>query len=90
MYMVNIKHTSKKSLSLLIFLFAILYEDISAFLSGSSSAFGDLFKWLGLSDGAIQAIRDTIKDLGSAISNAFGFAIYFVFLPNINNLLNLA
>jgi hypothetical protein len=59
-------------------LFAILYEDISAFLSGSSSAFGDLLKWLGYSDESIESIRNAIVSLGSAISNAFGFAIYFI------------
>jgi hypothetical protein len=62
----------------LIVTFGVLYEDISAFLRGSSSAFEDLFKWLGFSDEAIESIRDAIKNLGSAISNAFGFAIYFI------------
>jgi hypothetical protein len=62
----------------LIVTFGLLYEDISAFLNGSSSAFEDLFKWLGLSDEAIESIRNAIVCLGSAISNAFGFAIYFI------------
>tara|TARA_R110001606_G_scaffold141321_2_gene280493 strand:- start:21347 stop:22993 length:1647 start_codon:yes stop_codon:yes gene_type:complete len=62
----------------LIVTFGILYEDIAAFLNGSSSAFGDLLKWLGFSNEEIQAIRDTIKALGSAISNALRFAIYFI------------
>ena len=62
----------------LIATFAILYEDISAFLSGSSSAFGDLLRWLGFSDEAIESIRNAIVGLGSAISNALGFAIYFI------------
>tara|TARA_R110000868_G_scaffold124114_1_gene328307 strand:+ start:1221 stop:2867 length:1647 start_codon:yes stop_codon:yes gene_type:complete len=59
-------------------LFAILYEDISVFLSNGSSAFGDFLKYLGLSNDAIKSIRDAIVGLGSAISNSFGFAIYFI------------
>jgi hypothetical protein len=62
----------------LIVLFALLYDDISTFLSGGSSAFGELLKWLGYSDEAIESIRNAIIGLGSAISNAFGFAIYFI------------
>ena len=59
-------------------LFAILYEDISVFLSNGSSAFGDFLKYLGLSNDAIKSIKDAIVGLGSAISNSFGFAIYFI------------
>lgn len=62
----------------LIALFALLYDDISTFLAGGSSAFGELLKWLGYSDEAIESIRNAIIGLGSAISNAFGFAIYFI------------
>ena len=62
----------------LIALFGLLYEDIAVFLSGGSSAFGDLLKWMGLSDDAIQSVRDAIVGLGGAISNTFGFAIYFI------------
>jgi hypothetical protein len=62
----------------LIVLFGLLYDDIMTFLSGGSSAFGDLLKWFGLTDGAIKSIKDAILSIGSAISNAFGFAIYFI------------
>jgi len=59
-------------------LFAILYEDVTAFLNGSSSAFKDLLKWLGMSSEQISSIREAIVRLGSEISNVFGFAVYFI------------
>lgn len=51
--------------------FALLYDDILAFVEGGQSAFGDLLEWMGYTSEEVEAIRQAIANFGEMAISVF-------------------
>ncbi len=61
--------------------FALLYDDITSFLEGGSSAFEKFLNFLGLTEEGVENVREAFKGLGNILSDTFKNLVSLILNP---------